>query len=193
MDLFQSVHSVTEDGRHTKSGYGQTWEGDDRVRDVVTPEPTPSAGLKALRYAENQLGVNKVHEGALRSRNNLDQVLTELGELRDKKRALQASLQDKEMLLSADEWSKHPDMSAARMDKHIRTVYSDDDEIREMRETLAKVSGDIEGLEFDRDIHETDIRIACARLHELGGYLQYLAAIKQAELASKPRAEGDPW
>ena len=156
-------------------------------------EPTPSAGLKALRYAEDQLGVNKVHEGALQSRNSLDSVLTEIGELRDKKLALQASLQDKEMLLSADEWSKHPDMSAARMATHIKTVYANDDEIREMREVLAKVSGDVEGLEFDRDIHETDIRIAVARLQELGGYLQYLAVIKQGEYSNLSRAKGDPW
>lgn len=160
---------------------------------VTNPEPTPSAGLKALRYAEEQLEVNKVYEGVLESRNKLDSVLTELGDLRDKKRAIQAALQDKEMLLSADEWSTHPDMSAARMEKHIKVVYSNDDEIREMREGLAKVSGDIEGLEFDRDIHETDIRIAVARLHELGGYLSYLAAIKQGELSSKSKDEGDPW
>lgn len=163
------------------------------VPDMDPSVKPPSAGLKALRYAEDKLGVNKVYEGAQAARTGLDNTLTEISELRDKKRALTASLQDKEMLLSADEWDKHPDMSAARMATHIKTVYANDDEIREMREVLAKVSGDIEGLEFDKEIHETDIRVAVARMQELGGYLNYLAAIKQSEYSNRSRPEGDPW
>lgn len=139
-----------------------------------------------------------MYEEALAKRNKLDETLSELSELRDKRRDLSARLNDKEMEVSADEWSKHPDMSAARMEKHVKVAYSNDDEIRGYREELAKVSGDIDGLEFDKDIFETDIRIVVARLQELGGYLQYLAAIKQAEVANLAsealrREEGNPW
>jgi len=141
-------------------------------------DTAPSPALKALTYAEEQLGVHTVYNEVLAKRNDLDEVLSEISELRDKKRSLQMSLEDKEMAVAADEWGKHPDMAVSRMEKHVKVAFSNDGEIRGMREELAKVSGDIEGREFDRDMLETDIKIAVARLHELGGYLQYLAAIK---------------
>lgn len=143
-------------------------------------DPTPSPALKALQYAEEKLGVNSVYETALSKREELDEVLSEISELRDKKRLLAMSLEDKEMAVAADEYGKHPDMAVTRMEKHIKVAFSNDGEIRSMREELAKVSGDIEGREFDRDMLETDIKIAVARLHELGGYLQYLAVIKSS-------------
>lgn len=145
---------------------------------MTTPPSSPSPGAKALAYAEDKLGVNSIYETALTKRNELDDILSELSELRDKKRALALSLEDKEMAVAADEWGKHPDMAVTRMEKHVKVAFSNDGEIREMREALAKVSGDIEGREFDKEMLETDIKIAVARLHELGGYFQYLAAIK---------------
>jgi hypothetical protein len=50
-----------------------------------------------------------------------------------------------------------------------------------LRGELLESIGDVEGLEYDRAMNETDIKIAVARLHELGGYFEYLAAIKRAE------------
>lgn len=143
-----------------------------------------SDGLKALRYAEEQIGVHKVYEDAKTARTALDGCLTDLGKARDQKRDLEFRLHDREMEVAADEYGKHPDMAQVRMDKHLKRALSQDDDWRELREQLSKVSGDIEGLEFDRSVFEADIRIAVSRLQELGGYFQYLAAIKQAETAN---------
>ena len=151
----------------------------------MTDHRPPTPGQKALAYAEDRLQVNRVYHEALQKRNELDEVLNELSDLRDRKRDLDARLTDAEMQVASDEWSKHPDMSAARMEKHVKVAYSNNDDVRQLREQLVKVTGDIEGREFDRSMCETDIKIAVARLQELGGYLQYLAAIKQAETASK--------
>jgi hypothetical protein len=49
------------------------------------------------------------------------------------------------------------------------------------------VTGDVEGLEFDKAIHEADIKIAVARMQELGGYFAYLAAVKESEIARLAR------
>lgn len=151
----------------------------------MTDHRPQTPGQKALAYAEDRLQVNRVYHEALMKRNELDEILNELSELRDTKRDLDARLTDAEMEVAADEWSKHPDMSAARMEKHVKVAFSQNDDVRQLREQLIKVTGDIDGREFDRSIAETDIKIAVARLHELGGYLEYLAAIKQAETASK--------
>jgi hypothetical protein len=143
-------------------------------------DSTESAGLKALRYAEEKLHVNTIFEEVCEVRDDLDKLLTDLSELRDRRRDLTARLADKEMEVAADEWGKHPDMAVSRMEKHVKVAFSNDGEIRGYREELAKVTGDIEGLEFDKEIHEANIKIAVARMHELGGYFAYLAAIKNS-------------
>lgn len=158
--------------------------------------PSASPGRKGLDYAENVLGVNRVYDEALEFRKELDSILTDLAAMRDKRRETESMLNDREQMVAADEWGKHPDMAVTRMEKHLKSALSNDDETRELREQLAKVVSDIEGLEFDRQIKETDIKIAVSRLQELGGYLNYLAAIKQAAATEKPakqRDEGDPW
>jgi DNA polymerase elongation subunit (family B) len=144
-----------------------------------------SAGAKALEYAEGTLKVHMVYHEALQKRNELDEILGELSELRDTKRDLDVRLVDAEMLVAAEEWAKHPDMSAARMEKHVKVAYSQNDDVRQLREQIIKLSGDIEGRQYDVTICEVDIKIAVARLQELGGYLNYLAAIKQAGIASE--------
>jgi hypothetical protein len=144
--------------------------------------PAPSPGAKALAYAES-LGVHSVHTELLAKRGELDQCLTEIATLRDKKRDDENLLLDREMELLAEERGKHPDHSQAAMDRHLKVVHWSDERCRELRGALAQVSSDLDGLQFDRDMLETDIKIGVARLQELGGYFQYLASIKQAETA----------
>jgi len=142
---------------------------------------TQTAGRKGLVYAEVTLGVHDVYEEALAFRAALDATLTALGEARDKKRAAEAMLQDAEMNIVAEERGAHPEMSQAQMDKHVKVALSKDTTVRTLRDQLLESIGDVEGLEYDRAMNETDIKIAVARLHELGGYFEYLAAIKRAE------------
>lgn len=142
-------------------------------------------GNAALEYAEIKLGVHTVHESAVAARNSLDECLTRLSEARDLKRDLEFRISDREQELAADEYGKHPDMAQNRMDKHLKGAFYADDTWRELREQLSKATGDAEGYEYDRTVIEADIRIAVSRMSELGGYLQYLAAVKLAALASK--------
>lgn len=132
----------------------------------------------AVKYAEETLGVHSVYEGLLKLRNSLDECLTLLAEAKDKKRDKEFALLDREMEVAADERGRHPDMSAAGMEKHLKIALNNDDDTRELREQLAKLHSDIEGYEFDRSVIETDIKIGLARMNELGGYLQYLAVVK---------------
>lgn len=135
---------------------------------------------KALTYAEQTLGVHFVYDKALATRDKLDAVLGELGLARDRKRDLEFRLNDREMMVTSDEYGRHADMAQGRMDKHVKVALSQDDEWRELREQLSKTLGDIEGLEFDKSMHEVDIKISISRMGELGGYLTYLAEVKRA-------------
>lgn len=140
-----------------------------------------SPGAKALAYAEDTLGVHEVYKHAREAHERLDDALTILANSKDKRRALEVKLQDVEMEVAADERSKHADMSAAAMEKHLKIVLNADVQVRDLRRQILDLTNTIEGLEYDRSIEEAAIRIAVARLTELGGYLNYLAAVKQAQ------------
>lgn len=154
-----------------------------------------SPGLKALKYAEEQLGVHSVYAAALAARESLDATLTSLSEARDKKRLLESQLQDAEMEVASEEHGKHPEMSATAMREHLKVALSNSGTVRELRESLSESVGDIDGLEADRKMSEIDISIASSRLQELGGYFQYLAAIKLAQTtrAEKPMKPEGVW
>ena len=76
-------------------------------------------------------------------------------------------------------------MSVAAMERHIKTVFFKDSALQDLRVKREAAVSEIEGLEYDVRVIETDIKIAVGRLTELGGYLQYLAAIKLAQTHSK--------
>ena len=143
--------------------------------------PAPSPGAKALAYAES-LGVHAVYEKLIADREKLDALLTEVADLRDKRRLFEVTLEDREMEILSDERGKHPDMSQAGMDRHLKVANWSDEVHRAGRGHLAEVVSELDGLQFDRDIIEADIKIGVARLTELGGYLQYLAAIKLQQI-----------
>ncbi len=140
--------------------------------------PAASAARKALDYAENQLGVHLVYEDALKVHGQLDALMTDLGEARDTKRELESKIQDREFEIMSDERSKHPEMSATAMDKHLKLAYHGDPTLQQLHTEHRAVVNNVDGMELDRSAYEADIRIAVARMTELGGYLQYLAVIK---------------
>lgn len=145
--------------------------------------------LKALNYAEETLGVHRVHEQAHIARAELDRVLNDLSEARDKRRSTEAQIEDRELELVADERGKHADMSEAAMGRHLKIVFHRDGDLQNLRSSLRSIVGDIEGLEYDKVMHETDIKIAVARMQELGGYLQYLAVVKSTSNTSTASEE----
>lgn len=160
----------------------------------MSDSSAPSDGRKALDYAEKELGVHVVYQTAVEARQKLDAILTDLSNARDRKRDTEARLMDAELEVANNEWAKHPDMAVTRMEKHLKTALAQDDTVRELREQVARAASDIDGLEMDKLMSETDIRIAVARLQELGGYFHYLAVIKQQ--AAKPVKQTEskgPW
>lgn len=159
--------------------------------------PDKSPERKALDYAET-LGLNTAYEQAKSSRDLLDETLTSLAEMRDKKRALEAKKTDREMDVVIDETGKHQDLSQAALDRHLKVVFHKDSVLADIRGQYQQVTSDIEGLEYDVDLYNADIKIAVSRLHELGGYFQFMAVIKQAAYARKASKanlddDKDPW
>lgn len=139
----------------------------------------------ALQYAEVKLGVHTCYEAAQAARNELDEILTALDKAQDERRTLTESIADREVDILNEEWGKHSDMAASRMDQHVKIAKRKDALLSSLRTKHNEVAGTINGLEFDADMQRLQIKIQIARMDELGGYLNYLAAIKQAELTKK--------
>ncbi len=139
----------------------------------------------ALAYAETQLGVHNVFEEALGNRDSLDALLGDLDKAHDTKRTVQAAMSDREFELLTEERGKHHEMSATALDQHMKQVKWRDEKMKDYRLRLDLVAGEIQGLEYDAEMLRITIRILTARMEELGGYLHYLGAVKQAETTTK--------
>lgn len=139
-----------------------------------------------VAYAEEDLGVHEILAGVLDARDKLDkEVLTVLADARDQKRKAEQDLDDRETDLLIAERGKHSDISATALKEHMKVILYKDAEWKRLRDLVRTLTDQIDGAEVDRKLRERDIEIGCARMVELGGYLNYLAAAKNASAASK--------
>lgn len=156
----------------------------------MSTDPTPEA--KAFQYIES-LGIHSVYDTALAARKELGDQMLSLEDARSRRRTLEAFKVDVEMSIVEEERIKHTDMSQAQMDKHLKIAFNNNSDIRETRDELVVIAGEVDALEHAISLLETDIRIAVSRLTELGGLAQFFAAIKQAETTRKTSEDRNPW
>lgn len=145
--------------------------------------------LKAVQYAEDKLGV---HDVWLEARNDLDQyrIATEaLAKALSARRSVEDQVQDAEGMLVASKRGKHPDMSEAAFSRQLSTWKRQDPVLADLRDKLAHAHALVQECQFEVDILKASVRLKSARLEELGGYLNYLAAVKQAEKTTQPKEE----
>lgn len=140
---------------------------------------------RALAYAENNLGVHSVYEEATEAHKKLDELLADLDKAQDQRRSLSAMIEDRGFELLGIERGKHADMSATALDQHMKLVRNRDQPMKEYRARHDALVGEIQGLEYDADLLKLRIKIAVARMEQLGGYLHYLGAVKEAETLTR--------
>lgn len=139
--------------------------------------------IKAQRdAAEKQLGIEQVHQEAQSAKKELDEVLTRLAEVRDRKRDLESQLADQEVTIIQSVWQANSDLAQGRLDKLVKNELVQAVQMRLCRNDLSTVSSEIEGLEYDRAVIETTIKVTTARMIQLGGYLNLLAALINKEI-----------
>ena len=141
--------------------------------------------LKAVTYAENKLGVHQVLQNAVDAQHELDGIFNDLDRLHENKRACADKVQDREVAVYVEERTKHTEMSATALDAHVKNVRREDKDLVKLREETNNNLNSIQGLEYDAEIQRNTIKMSCARMEQLGGYLNYLAAIKNADKADK--------
>jgi hypothetical protein len=136
---------------------------------------------KAIKYAED-MGVHRVFEEVVEQLENLDSLYGDLDKAQDRRRQLEEDYADREVELVGEMRGVHPNMSDTRFKSELKGWERTDKKLREIRVQLNTVRSEIQGLEYDVDLGKLRARVGAARLDELGGYFNYLAAVKnQAE------------
>lgn len=124
------------------------------------------------------LGVNSVYDEAVSRRNELERKQIQLHELRGRKRELESFRADVEMEVVEETRRSHPDWSVAEFDRQIKVAFSNESRLREVRDDLHNLQGDIDLCEYEITLIKVDIDIAVTRLTELGGVLNFMGVLK---------------
>lgn len=141
----------------------------------------------ALDYAENYLGVHKVHDEAESVLAELNDALEDLDTAIDARRSLDDLINDREMILLIEERGKAAEISQAAMDRRLKEVYHKDETLRRLRVERSTKASVVSGLELDIEHIKYRLKVKVARMEELGGYFQFLAALKNAETSTPAR------
>ena len=148
------------------------------------------AGAKALKYAEETLRVHSVYDEAVALAAEADSLRVNIATMRKLKATAETIYLDAEYEFISDLRGANKDMSQTAFDKFAKQEIHRDPNLRAMRGDLAEQSHKIEQAEGNLATVRNRIEIATARMHELGGYLAYLAAVKNAE-TGKNESDGN--
>lgn len=148
---------------------------------------------RAIAYAEDALGV---HRAWL----NTEVLTTQLADLyrtqanfETETRNLDADIERKRQDIMVKEANLNPEMSPTAFERHLKLAYANDMEldalIRLRLDAMARrdsISAQVKATEYNHRGH-------VGRLNELGGYLRYLASVKDAATVSQYGAQEWPY
>lgn len=136
----------------------------------------------ALAYAEVTLGVHQVYEEANALLEEIDSIGNSLVGVTTRRRNLDEMIEAREMDLVIEHRGHHPGMSEAAFTRHMKEVHHKDADLARLRAERAEASSTATAVEFNLKFVESKLKVKVARMEELGGYLHYLGAVKNAEV-----------
>lgn len=148
-----------------------------------------------VEYAETDLGVHSVYQQALDAQADLDDITTRLDKAQDERRSVVEQIADREAALYGEKHAAHATESATWLKEHMSRFKREDPALKALRAILLDAQSKVGGLEYDLDVRKSQIKILSARMEQLGGYLNYLAAAmnkQAAETATKTHESKEP-
>lgn len=140
------------------------------------------ASIRERREAfDKQLGVHEVYTGAQEAQKALESTLDGLRQVRANKRVLEAEIAFREAEVTQDTWAANSDAAVTKLDKMVKVAIQTDGYLKDLRKKLNEILAEIDLLEADKDVNEVDIKIACSRMNELGGYLNFISALMEKD------------
>lgn len=148
---------------------------------------------RALAYAEDTLGVNRVwadtQDLAAQIARGHEQVAAFDAEVR----TLASQIDGRRNKLLLEAANSNPEMTPTAFERHMKLAYAGDDELETLNRLHADAISRRESMAATVRGHQTNHNGFVARLNELGGYFNYLAAAKQAQTAAARTLTDDPW
>jgi len=134
---------------------------------------------KAISYAEVNLGVHTVFYQAERLSGELQDLNSQLTLEQKNRRLISESILDREADLLGELRGIHSELSATALDGRFKIEKRKDPELQKLRSDLAGAQWTVDWYENEIRSKESAQRVFVARMHQLGGYLTFLAAAKQ--------------
>lgn len=140
------------------------------------------ARSKSLVYAEDELGVHKIWNDTCSLAAQISDLYALRASLDSRIRSINTMIERRKGDLLVKEASANPKMSAAAMERHMRLVYAQDEELHSLVNEYNDVSAHRDVVDAQIKSAETNHKGHIARLNELGGYFEYLASVKLSQL-----------
>lgn len=138
----------------------------------MTPPRNPVA------YAEQDLGVHAVHTNAETLNTELEAAQAVLAGFTGRFRQLREDIADREAQVTVIERGANAEMSATAFEPHLRVAKQTDPELVALRRSLIETQ-DAEDVQEKAVVAiQRRLDVAVARMTELGGLLQFYAAVK---------------
>lgn len=136
--------------------------------------------------AEQELGIDECYKVANAARLSLADAVASLVSLRKKRRELESALEQREADVTQETWASNSDMPVTRLDKLVKVEIAKDQMIRGVKANLDELAFEIDQQESYKTVAEAELRVQCARMNELQGYLQFTAALMAVNRATNP-------
>jgi hypothetical protein len=147
----------------------------------------PSA---ARTYAENELGVHLVFKEANDAHDDMVKQHSVLAEMKAWRREITEDILDLEASVLDEIRKQHPDLSATAHDQKAKLQRRSDARLVDLRKILAVAQGKEDTAEHAIKACDNRIKIATARMTELGGYLPYLTMVWTQDAIAKQTQQG---
>lgn len=140
-------------------------------------------------WAEDELGVNSLYSEVKDIEQELEPMLHARRHVEADIRYSREEMDTYESELILREKNSNPDMSATAFERHIKLAIVADKNHSKMRNDLLDTQARLGKIEADIRMLELKLRGRTARLQELGGYLSYLAGVKNAAAVARQIAD----
>lgn len=144
-----------------------------------------------VTYAEVTLGVHTVYTKAGELHDVLIDKQLDLEEAHNARKGFTEALEVVEAAFIGTKRGENADMSQTAFEKQVKLWMVTDPGIQAARRHLSNATSNVLTCEHAVRAVELQLKIEIGRLHELGGYLQYLAAAKLAVIQSRNPAPSE--
>lgn len=136
---------------------------------------------KALRYAEEELGVHKIYQETMELQLLLENHYQTRSGLESESRKLATELERRKMAIITERLAMLPEESIAAHERGVRVAVSNDEEYQSLVDRSNEVMAHRDAMSAIISAAENNHKAHVARMKLLGGFFEFCAAIKQDE------------